>query len=73
MNEADIRKALIKAGVENLKEYGYPAVTAENILTDRIYSAFFKSMLADNKGKAGPKVDKVLDDLAAEIERVEQA
>ena len=45
------QKHLIAAGVKHLKEYGYPNVTAENILTDRIYSAFFKSMLEDNMGK----------------------
>lgn len=45
------QKHLIAAGVKNLKEYGYPHVTVENILTDTIYSAFFKSMLEDNKGK----------------------
>lgn len=46
-----VRDKLIAAGVRNLKEYGYPAVDAENILTDEIYSGFFKSMLEDNLGQ----------------------
>jgi len=43
--------ALISAGVKNLKEFGYPDVNADNILTDAIYKAFFLSMLKDNIGK----------------------
>lgn len=45
-----VREKLIAAGVRNLKEYGYPNVDTDNILTDPIYSAFFASMLADNLG-----------------------
>lgn len=61
-----VTEKLIAAGVRNLKEYGYPSVTAENILTDRIYSAFFKSMLEDNKGKG---VDAEIDALLTRIEQ----
>ncbi len=46
-----IRKKLIESGVRNLREFGYPDVDTENILTDMIYSRFFKSMLEDNLGK----------------------
>lgn len=42
---------LISAGVKNLKEFGYPSVNNENIVTDTVYSEFFKSMLKDNLGK----------------------
>ena len=59
------RAKIIAAGVRNLKEFGYPSVTADNILTDQIYSAFFKSMLEDNKGKGA---DGVINDLLKEIE-----
>lgn len=45
-----IENKLIEAGVKNLREFGYPDCNADNILTDQIYSAFFKSMLEDNKG-----------------------
>lgn len=42
---------IILRGVQNLKEYGYQNVDEKNIITDRIYSAFFLSMLEDNLGK----------------------
>jgi hypothetical protein len=45
-----IQMALIRAGVKNLHEFGYPDCTEANILTDRVYSRFFKSMLESNRG-----------------------
>ncbi len=60
-----IREKLVAAGVRNLKEFGYPTASAANILTDRIYSAFFLSMLKDNLGKG---VDKEVKSLIKEIE-----
>lgn len=62
----DIRTKIIAAGVKNLHAYGYPEATPETILTDDIYKAFFRSMLEDNKGKAGKAVDDVLDALLKE-------
>ena len=53
------------AGVRNLKEFGYPDVTVENITKDMILSAFFKSMLEDSKGKGA---DTEIESLLAEIE-----
>jgi|GEM_PF-5392807 len=61
-----MERALIAAGVKNLKEYGYPEVNETNILIDPIYSAFFRSMLRDNKGH-GAAVDKAIDSLLAKI------
>lgn len=46
-----IDDSLKQAGVRNLKEYGYPDVNNENIMTDRIYSNFFASMLDDTISK----------------------
>ncbi len=61
-----MRSQIIAAGVANLKEFGYPNVDAENILTDPIYSAFFKSMLEGNLGD--PAHDQsVLEGLIAEL------
>ncbi len=40
-----IRNQLISAGVRNLKEFGYPAVNSENILTDEVFMPFFRAML----------------------------
>ena len=45
-----MRDQLVNAGVANLKEFGYPSVDKENIFTDYIYSAFFKTMLEGNLG-----------------------
>lgn len=42
-----MREKLIAAGVRNLKEFGYPAVNEKNILTDMIYSEFFRQMLEE--------------------------
>ena len=36
---------LITAGVMRLREFGYPQVSRENIMTDAVYSQFFKTML----------------------------
>lgn len=45
-----IRQKLIKAGVKNLREFGYPSCDEANILTDEIYKRFFESMLEENLG-----------------------
>jgi len=48
INAAKVTKEqLIEQGVKNLKTFGYGHVTAETILTDEVYWAFFKSMLED--------------------------
>lgn len=49
----DTRGQLLKAGVKNLKEFGYPAVDEKNILTDIVYSQFFKGMLEDTIEEVG--------------------
>ena len=66
MTNEQIREHLLKAGVKNLKEFGYPEVTTETILTDEVYKEFFKSMLEDNKGN-GKQVDEVIDQLLSEV------
>jgi len=62
MTKEYIESMLIKAGVKNLKEFGYPDVNEKNILTDYIYKSFFKSMLEDNKGNS-KEIDEVIDEL----------
>lgn len=62
---AIVRQKLIAAGVKNLHVYGYPYCTKENILTDQIYKAFFRSMLEDNKGHSAG-ADVVIDALLKE-------
>lgn len=62
MTKEKIKEHLIKAGVKNLKEFGYPDVDANNILTDEVYKEFFKSMLDDNLGH-----QKMFDDVILEL------
>ena len=61
-----IKAKLIEAGVKNLKEFGYPVVNKDNILTDMVYSQFFLSMLKENKGQR-MDVDAAIDELIAAI------
>lgn len=68
----DLRSLLIEQGVKNLKTYGYPSATASNILTDRLFAAFFMSMLESNLGN-GKDVDKAIQDLIAEVKPVVEA
>jgi len=63
-----IKDKLIEAGVKNLKDYGYPAVDKENILTDIIYSGFFLSMLRENLGQG---IDAPINELIEEINKNE--
>lgn len=72
MNITDkIRASLISSGVKNLKEYGYSSVTEENIATDKVYRAFFISMLKSNlhkeTGSLGKKVDVEIEKLLKEL------
>lgn len=66
MTNEQIREHLLKAGVKNLKEFGYPEVTTETILTDEVYKEFFKSMLEENLGN-GKQVDEVINHLLSEV------
>lgn len=63
MTKEQIKESLIANGVKNLQSYGYSECTAENIFSDEIYFAFFKSMLEDNLGKGGEMVDEVINEL----------
>ena len=62
----NIKQKIIANGVKNLRAFGYPKVTEENILTDKIYSAFFESLLNDNFGN-GEEIDKALREIQADI------
>jgi len=42
-----IKTAILKSGVKNMIEFGYPDVNTESILTDPVYWAFFKEMLEE--------------------------
>lgn len=69
MEKEEIKRSLIKVGVKNLKEYGYPKVDESNILTDKIYSAFFKEMLEQNKGVSN-KIDVAINEVINSIKPI---
>ncbi len=71
MTAYDIRTSLLKMGINNLIEFGYPTVDIDNILSDKIYRAFFKSMLESNRGVA-PAVDDAINELLAEISELDK-
>ena len=62
---SSIKENLISNGVKNLKEFGYPNVTMENIFTDSIYSKMFKRMLENNKGE-DKQIDIYIDEILRE-------
>lgn len=59
-----VRDHLISEGVRNLREFGYPNCTNDNILTDMIYSRFFDRMLEEHPGHV-----ETVKELRAEIAR----
>jgi hypothetical protein len=68
-----MRDKLIAAGIRNLKEFGYPQVDALNILTDLIYSQFFKRMLEDTKEGASAELSHACESLISEISQVSKS
>ena len=66
MTNEQIKEHLLKAGVKNLKQFGYSEVTTETILTDEVYKEFFKSMLEENLGN-DKQVDEVIEQLLSEV------
>lgn len=63
----EIKKLLIRNGVNNLKYFGYKDVNEENIFSDFMYRDFFKRMLEDNLGHR-EDVDKVINELLNKIQ-----
>jgi len=60
------KEKLVSAGIQALKNYGYSGVTADNITSDPIYSAFFKEMLLEAKGGSF-EFDQSIDELLKQI------
>ena len=56
MTNEQIREHLLKAGVKNLKEFGYTEVTTETILTDEVYKEL------ERKYKKEQKINKPIFD-----------
>lgn len=66
MTHEQIVDHLINAGIKNLKEFGYPDVNEETIMTDMVYSRFFESMLKDNIGHT-KNIDNAINELLERI------
>ncbi len=58
-----------RRGVNNLKEFGYPSVSADNIMAGKLYPAFFDKMLEETveEWSTPPSVRKVAQGLRDEI------
>lgn len=64
MDSEKVKESIIARGVRNLQTFGYKYCDKDNILTDEIYSAFFRSMLEDNLGGADDKeINEILNSL----------
>ena len=63
----EIRSRIIKWAVENAHEFGYPHVTAENILTDEVYKMYFASILRQSKGNNDGEADRIIDAMLLEL------
>lgn len=68
LTDTAVRNSILRAGVKNLKEFGYPDTNAENILTDYLYRKFFKSMLEDDENKLPSHLDHIRLAIIAEID-----
>lgn len=67
MNKENIKYRLLNKGVINLREFGYPSVNCDNILTDYVYASFFKSMLEENLVKSSGEIKEAIEELLTEI------
>ena len=63
-----LKAAIIQAGVNNLKEYGYRTVSKDNILTTDVYKGLFLSMLNENLG-SDAQVNKAIRELIDEVSK----
>lgn len=69
MTQQEVKVKLIKAGVNNLREFGYESATPQNIMSDEVYAMFFKSMLKDNLGQI-KSLDPIINGMIAEIDDI---
>jgi hypothetical protein len=67
MTNEEIKAHILKNGVRNLVDFGYPSCDSENIMTDPVYSEFFKSALKENLGQSTKQVDSVINELLSQI------
>lgn len=61
-----LREKVIELAVEALTEFGYNGVNKENIMTDKIFKAFFWAELLKSKGQ-NAQLDEVIQDIIKDL------
>jgi len=65
----ETRRKLLENGARNLRNFGYPDATAENILDVMIFRELFKAMLKDDENvNLSRAVEHAKEELLTEIE-----
>lgn len=67
-----MRNKIIRSAVKSLREFGYPEVNEDNILTDEVYSVFFIAILKDGLGYS-KELDTEISRLLEEIKQIPPA
>ena len=63
-----IREKIIAAGVRSLQQFGYPDCNNENIMTDKVFKAFFESQLQELiSGRSSRIIKEASKELLAEL------
>ena len=77
ISKRQAKAMMLRAGVANLKEFGYPSATAANIITDYVFSKMFRSMLTDEAnveaGKRNTEIEAARVELLAEVDAALEA
>ena len=66
-----MRDKILFLGVKYLKDFGYPSVNKDNIITDIVYSGFFENMLKetiDDENNSNGVITKECQKLLEEIQ-----
>lgn len=66
---SDFRERVIENAVNSAREFGYPLVNKENILTDEVYKLYFASILKQTiREVANSSIKNELKKILSEIE-----
>lgn len=65
-----MRDGIIAAGVNNLREFGYPGCTAKNILVDKLYGSLFRKMVESTAEETtGTPAEEACRKILAELDK----
>ena len=67
-SQSDVRGVVLAAGAKNLREFGYPNVTADNIMSTLVFRMFFDKMLEDTL--ADPRRFRLRADALPEVRKL---